>query len=73
MKETRRGSFERLLPSELDNLSLRYCKKDGSLVKATFSCDDRPELMSDLQREVRKVDGTIMSAEMMLIGGSKIS
>ncbi|XVF17346.1 hypothetical protein REPUB_Repub10bG0113000 [Reevesia pubescens] len=69
MKATRLGSLERLLPGELDNLSLRYCEKDGSLMKATFSCDDRPELMSDLQREVRKVDGTVVRAEMVFIGG----
>ncbi|XWS29586.1 hypothetical protein CRYUN_Cryun24cG0041700 [Craigia yunnanensis] len=42
MKAICRGSLERVLPGELDNLSLVYCEKNGSLVKATFSCDDRP-------------------------------
>ena len=69
MKAVCHGSLERVLPGELDNLSLVYCEKNGSLVKATFSCDDRPELISDLTRAVRKVNGTVVRAEMVFIGG----
>ncbi|XVF61530.1 hypothetical protein PTKIN_Ptkin08bG0136700 [Pterospermum kingtungense] len=72
VKETQvvcRGSLECMLPGELDNLSLGYCEKDRSLVKATFSCEDRQELISDLTREVRKVNGTVVRAEMVFIGG----
>ncbi|XVF15288.1 hypothetical protein REPUB_Repub09cG0138100 [Reevesia pubescens] len=42
MRAVSRGSLEHVLPGELDNLSLGYCEKDRSLVKAIFSCDDRP-------------------------------
>ncbi|XWS45011.1 hypothetical protein CRYUN_Cryun15aG0099100 [Craigia yunnanensis] len=69
MKAVCGGSLEPLLPGELDKLSLDYCEKDGSLVKATLSCDDRAELMSDLTGEVRKVNGTVVRAEMVFIGG----
>ncbi|XVE86853.1 hypothetical protein DITRI_Ditri18aG0068700 [Diplodiscus trichospermus] len=69
MKAKHRGSLEAVLPGESDNLSLGYCEKDGSLVKATFSCEDRAELISDLTREVRKVNGMVVRTEMVFIGG----
>ncbi|EOX91959.1 Basic helix-loop-helix DNA-binding superfamily protein, putative [Theobroma cacao] len=72
LKETKavcRGSLEGVLPGESDNLSLGYCESDGSLLKATFSCDDRAELISDLTRAVRTVNGRVVRAEMVFVGG----
>ncbi|XP_039042666.1 transcription factor bHLH131-like [Hibiscus syriacus] len=69
MKGGCNGSLERVLPGESNNLSLGYHQKDGSMVKATFSCDDRPELIHDLTREIRKANGTVVRAEMVFIGG----
>ncbi|XP_021273845.1 transcription factor bHLH131 isoform X2 [Herrania umbratica] len=72
VKETKavcRGSLEGVLPGESDNLSLGYCENDGSLLKATFSCDDRAELISDLTRAVRTVNGRVVRAEMVFLGG----
>ncbi|KAK9036250.1 hypothetical protein V6N11_078258 [Hibiscus sabdariffa] len=69
MKGGCHGSLEHVLPGESNNLSLDYCEKDRSMVKVTFSCDDRPELITDLTREVRKAKGTVVRAEMVFIGG----
>ncbi|PPD95113.1 hypothetical protein GOBAR_DD07885 [Gossypium barbadense] len=69
MKGASNGSLECVLPGELNSLSFGFSEKDGNLVKATFSCDDRPELIADLTREIRKVSGTIVRAEMVFIGG----
>ncbi|OMO73004.1 transcription factor-like protein [Corchorus olitorius] len=74
MKAARRGSGERAaLPGELDNLSLGYCESDKSLVKVTFSCDDRTELISDITKAVKTVKGSIVRAEMVFIGGRQRS
>ncbi|OMO81959.1 hypothetical protein CCACVL1_12130 [Corchorus capsularis] len=59
MKAVRRGSA-----GELDNLSL---------VKVTFSCDDRTELISDITKVVKTVKGSIVRAEMVFIGGRQRS
>ncbi|GKV23503.1 hypothetical protein SLEP1_g33217 [Rubroshorea leprosula] len=56
--------------SVLPNLikSLVY-SENGGLVKATFSCDDRRELVSDLTRTMELVKGQAVRAEMVVVGG----
>ncbi|GLU13052.1 hypothetical protein SLE2022_296990 [Rubroshorea leprosula] len=60
--------LERVLPGEANDLSLVY-SENGGLVKATFSCDDRRELVSDLTRTMELVKGQAVRAEMVVVGG----
>ncbi|OMO80588.1 Basic helix-loop-helix DNA-binding superfamily protein [Corchorus olitorius] len=74
MKAVRCGSAERVaLLGELDDLNLGYCENDKSLVKVTFSCDDRIELISDITKVVKTVKGSIVRVEMVFIGGRQRS
>lgn len=60
-----------VFPGEADKLSLEHSDEDkgGVLVKVTFSCEDRPGLMSEVAREVRSVKGRVVKSEMVTVGG----
>lgn len=64
------GSDECVIPSVVNKLSLEKCvgEQEG-LVKATFSCEDRPGLISDMTRELRSVKGRVVRVEMVTVGG----
>ncbi|CAN6711312.1 unnamed protein product [Malus baccata var. baccata] len=61
---------ECVLPGGVDKLSIEQCEgeKEG-LVKATFSCEDRPGLKSDMTRALSCVKGRVVRAEMVTVGG----
>ncbi|XP_059642562.1 transcription factor bHLH30-like [Cornus florida] len=64
------SSNEFSFPSETDELKLCYCEGEYSdTIKATVCCDDRPELISDVRRAVRSVEGKVVKAEMATVGG----
>lgn len=58
-----------LFPSGADGLSLEHCGGSGGLVKAVVSCEDRVGLMSEMTREVGAVEGKVVKAEMVSVGG----
>lgn len=59
-----------VFPGEADKLSLEHSEEDtGGVVKVTFSCEDRPGLMSEVAREVRSVKGRMVKSEMVTVGG----
>lgn len=60
---------ECVFPSEANELSLRNCNRDRGMLKVTLSCEDQPELMSDLSRALRSVKGRLVRAEMVPVGG----
>ncbi|XP_061993194.1 transcription factor bHLH131 [Rosa rugosa] len=66
-----RGSgSECVIPSGFNKLSLQKCEgKQEGLVKATFSCEDRPGLILDMIRELRSGKGRVVRAEMVTVGG----
>ncbi|XAR73477.1 hypothetical protein NMG60_11007458 [Bertholletia excelsa] len=66
----RRGDRESI-PTEADELKLSYCEAglDSGTIKATVCCEDRPELVSEMRRAVRAVEGRLMRAEMATVGG----
>lgn len=66
-----RGSgSECVIPSGVNKLSLEKCEgKQEGLVKATFSCEDRPGLILDMIRELRSGKGRVVRAEMVTVGG----
>lgn len=68
LKEASYGRLEQVIPSETDGLSLVQCGVNGA-VKATFSCDEKPDLVSDLTRMLRSVKGQVVRAEMVVVGG----
>ncbi|KAG7990227.1 hypothetical protein I3843_02G014800 [Carya illinoinensis] len=44
------------------------CKAD-KLIKVMFSCEDRPGLMSAMERALRSVQGRLVRSEMVTVGG----
>ncbi|GAV59227.1 HLH domain-containing protein [Cephalotus follicularis] len=69
LKAVSGDSTKCLLPCEVDSLSLGYCEGDGGPVKVTFSCEDRPGLVSDLTMALRSVKVMVARAEMVTVGG----
>ncbi|KAM1291992.1 hypothetical protein ACFX13_019351 [Malus domestica] len=61
---------ECVLPGGVDKLSVEQCEGEkGGLVKATFSCEDRLGLISDMTRALSCVKGRVVRAEMVTVGG----
>jgi hypothetical protein len=58
-----------VFPGEMDKLSLENCDDEQGLVKATFSCEDRPGLMSTVAKALRTVKGRVVKSEMVTVGG----
>ncbi|GLT70696.1 hypothetical protein SLA2020_427570 [Shorea laevis] len=69
LKAASHGRMERVLPGEADELSLVYFENNGGLVKATFSCDDRRDLVPDLTKALQSVKGQVVRTEMVVVGG----
>lgn len=63
------SSKEVKFPSGADKLNLEKCNDEQSLVKATFSCEDRPGLMSAISRALGSVKAKVVKAEMVTVGG----
>ncbi|XP_057448552.1 transcription factor bHLH131 [Lotus japonicus] len=64
------GPKEVKFPSGADRLNLEKCNEDkGMIVKATLSCEDRPELMSAIARALRSMKANVIKAEMLTVGG----
>ncbi|PIM99568.1 hypothetical protein CDL12_27933 [Handroanthus impetiginosus] len=57
-----------MFPSETDELKLCHCDNSG-LIKVTFSCDDRPDIILDLIQALKAVEAKVVRAEMSTIGG----
>ncbi|KAI9111362.1 hypothetical protein K1719_017052 [Acacia pycnantha] len=57
-----------VFPSAVDKLNLEHCKDKEGVVKATLSCEDRPELMLDITKALRSVKAEIVKAEMVNVG-----
>lgn len=59
-----------VFPGEMDELCLKDCEDEqGPLVKVTFSCEDRPGLMSTVARVLRTAKGKVVKSEMVTVGG----
>ncbi|KAM7529352.1 hypothetical protein LguiB_032762 [Lonicera macranthoides] len=63
-----------LIPTETDETNLSYCSSPGdqpetNIVKASVSCEDRPELVMELKRAVSSAKGEVVRAEMATVGG----
>lgn len=43
--------------------------KDSVILKASFSCNDRPELFSELKRAIKNLKLTVMEADITSLGG----
>lgn len=59
-------------PGESDDATLSYCCEGAGkpkLMKATVSCEDRPNLNHDLTQAIRSVRAKAVRAEMMTVGG----
>ncbi|KAK7307257.1 hypothetical protein VNO77_40156 [Canavalia gladiata] len=56
-------------PSGADRLNLEKCNDEYGLVKATFSCEDRPGLMSAIGRALGSVKAKAVKAEVVTVGG----
>ncbi|VFQ70107.1 unnamed protein product [Cuscuta campestris] len=60
-------------PSEIDELKLSYTGEDDDSgagnVRAAICCEDRPEIMPELARALKSVEGTVVRAEMSTVGG----
>jgi hypothetical protein len=63
------GAKDCVFPGETDKLSLESCDDEQGLVKVTFSCEDRPGLMSTVAKAVRTVKGRVVKSEMVTVGG----
>ena len=55
-------------PHAVDKLNVERCKNEEGLIKATLSCEDRPELMSEITRALKSVKGELVKAEMVNVG-----
>ncbi|XP_041000649.1 transcription factor bHLH131-like, partial [Juglans microcarpa x Juglans regia] len=56
-----------MFPCEADKLTLEHCDDDWEAVMVMFSCEDRPGLMSAMERALRSVQG--VTSEMVTVGG----
>lgn len=57
-----------MFPSETDELKLSQCENSG-LIKATLSCDDRPEIILDMIQALKTAEAKVVRAEMSTMGG----
>lgn len=57
-----------MFPSETDELKLNQCDNSG-LIKATLSCDDRPEMIMEMIQALKSADAKAVKAEMSTVGG----
>ncbi|KAG9138511.1 hypothetical protein Leryth_012784 [Lithospermum erythrorhizon] len=58
-----------LFPSEKDELELCYCNKDEAIVQVTLCYEDRSDIMAELSRAIKSIQGKIVRAEMSTIDG----
>ncbi|TMW84770.1 hypothetical protein EJD97_024419 [Solanum chilense] len=58
-------------PTDTDEVTIEHLNEDkkGCLVKASFCCDDRPELLSELQRGIKNLQLRMMEADITSLGG----
>lgn len=68
LKAVRQDHEVYVFPSAADGLHVQ-CYRNTGLLKAILSCEDKPGLMSDLSRAVRSVQGRLVKAEMVTVGG----
>lgn len=57
------------LNEEEENKGCTSKRKDSVILKASFCCDDRPELFSELQRAIKNLKLTVMEADITSLGG----
>ncbi|KAL9160748.1 hypothetical protein ABFS82_08G220800 [Erythranthe guttata] len=57
-----------MIPSETDELKVSRCEKTG-LTKASLSCDDRAEIITEMITAVKAAEGKVVRAEMSTVGG----
>ncbi|XP_019182843.1 PREDICTED: transcription factor bHLH30-like [Ipomoea nil] len=59
-----------MFPSETDELKLSYAgEAGGGNLKAALCCEDRPEIITELVRALKSVEGKVVRAEMATVGG----
>ena len=65
------SSKDCVFPGGADKLSLENGDGDDDkgLVKVTFSCEDRPGLISAVARTLRSMKGRVVKFEMVTLGG----
>lgn len=60
-------------PTDTDEVSIEHLNEEednkGCLIKASFCCDDRPELFSELQRGIKNLQLRMMEADITSLGG----
>ncbi|KAL0342989.1 UNVERIFIED_CONTAM: Transcription factor [Sesamum angustifolium] len=61
-------SLTLMFPSETDDLDVCHCENSG-LIRAAFSCDDRPEMISELIQALKSAEAKVVRAEMSTVGG----
>ncbi|CAI0416050.1 unnamed protein product [Linum tenue] len=76
VKELKREAKEAVernltIPSEVDEISVDVCQDVGAgvLIRVSVSCEDRPEVMSELIRVVRGQRLEIVRADITSVGG----
>ncbi|KAK6125870.1 hypothetical protein DH2020_040387 [Rehmannia glutinosa] len=58
-----------MFPSETDELKLSPCENNSGLIKASLSCEDRPEIIVDLIQALKSAEAKVVRAEMSTVGG----
>ncbi|KAL8472218.1 hypothetical protein ACS0TY_029439 [Phlomoides rotata] len=66
--ELEEASKKLMFPTETDELKLSQCDNSG-LIKATISCDDRPEIIVDMIQALKSAEAKVVRAEMSTVGG----
>ncbi|KAL0449470.1 UNVERIFIED_CONTAM: Transcription factor [Sesamum latifolium] len=61
-------SLTLMFPSETDDLNVCHCENSG-LIRAAFSCDDRPEMIPELIQALKSAEAKVVRAEMSTVGG----
>ncbi|KAG5616270.1 hypothetical protein H5410_016094 [Solanum commersonii] len=61
------------IPTDTDEVTIEHLNEEeenkGCLLKASFCCDDRLELFSELQRGIKNLKLTVMGADITSLGG----
>ncbi|GFQ03538.1 transcription factor bhlh30 [Phtheirospermum japonicum] len=57
-----------MFPNETDELKLSRCENSG-LMKATLSCEDRPDIIMDMIQALKTAEAKVVRAEMSTVGG----
>ncbi|GER34502.1 basic helix-loop-helix (bHLH) DNA-bindingsuperfamily protein [Striga asiatica] len=57
-----------MFPSETDELKLNRCEGSG-LIRASLSCEDRPEMIADMIEALKGAEARAVRAEMSTVGG----